>query len=118
MNHLKSQKKAEVKNMCYDATSKCRIPPRVMNQKNQPTLAEIIKVSKEDIDVSEDMKAMFGSEDLSEDFRDKATTIFESAVLSKVNEVLESATVDMNAEIEMQKEQQQEPICKASLTIT
>ena len=70
---------------------------------DSPTLSEIIKVSKEDIDVSEDMKAMFGSEDLSEDFRDKATTIFESAVLSKVNEVLESATVDMNAEIEMER---------------
>jgi len=70
---------------------------------DQPTLSEIIKVSKDDIDVSEDIKAMFGSEDLSEDFRDKATTIFESAVLSKVNEVLESATIDMNAEIEVER---------------
>ena len=70
---------------------------------DSPTLSEIIKVSKDDIDVSEDMKAMFGSEDLSEDFRDKATTIFESAVLSKVNEVLESATIDMNAEIEVER---------------
>ena len=70
---------------------------------DSPTLSEVIKVSKEDIDVSEDMKAMFGSEDLSEDFKDKATTIFESAVLSKVNEVLEHATIDMNAEIEAER---------------
>lgn len=70
---------------------------------DSPTLSEIIKVSKDDIDVSEDIKAMFGTEDLSEDFRDKATTIFESAVLSKVNEVLESATIDMNAEIEVER---------------
>ena len=40
-------------------------------------------MSKEDIDVSDDIKAMFGDEDLSEDFKDKATTIFEAAVVSK-----------------------------------
>ena len=105
MNHLKSQKKAEVKNMvtAMMQPQNAGYHPESVESEDQPTLAEIIKVSKEDIDVSEDMKAMFGSEDLSEDFRDKATTIFESAVLSKVNEVLESATIDMNAEIEMER---------------
>lgn len=108
MNHLKSQKKAEVKNMVtammqpQNASYGNKVAEESESE-DSPTLSEIIKVSKDDIDVSEDMKAMFGSEDLSEDFRDKATTIFESAVLSKVNEVLESATIDMNAEIEVER---------------
>ena len=105
MNHLKSQKKAEVKNMvtAMMQPQNASYNAEEVESEDAPTLSEIIKVSKDDIDVSEDMKAMFGSEDLSEDFRDKATTIFESAVLSKVNEVLESATIDMNAEIEVER---------------
>ena len=104
---LQSMKKVQVADM-VNAMMK---PEAYMKKKTDesvetedaPTLSEVIKVSKEDIDVSEDMKAMFGSEDLSEDFKDKATTIFESAVLSKVNEVLEHATIDMNAEIEAER---------------
>jgi len=68
-----------------------------------PTLKEMIKISKDDIDIADDVKALFGDEDLSEDFKSKAETIFEAAVLSKVNEVLETATLDMNAEIEAEK---------------
>jgi len=62
------------------------------------------KVTKEDIDVSDDVQALFGDEELSEEFKDKATTIFEAAVLSKVNEVLESADVDLASDLESEKE--------------
>lgn len=116
IQHMKSSKKVDVASMInammnHNKEGYGKVMSSVHNKKKtnedvdneQPTLAEVIKVSKEDIDVSEDIKAMFGTEDLSEDFRDKATTIFESAVLAKVNEVLESATVDMNAEIEMER---------------
>ena len=104
---LQSMKKAQVTDMVNammkpEAYMKKKTDESVETE-DSPTLSEVIKVSKEDIDVSEDMKAMFGSEDLSEDFKDKATTIFESAVLSKVNEVLEHATIDMNAEIEAER---------------
>ena len=44
------------------------------------------KMKKEDIDLSDDIQALFGDEDLSEEFKEKATTIFEAAVVSKVNE--------------------------------
>lgn len=104
---LQSMKKVQVADMVNammkpEAYMKKKTDESVETE-DSPTLSEVIKVSKEDIDVSEDMKAMFGSEDLSEDFKDKATTIFESAVLSKVNEVLEHATIDMNAEIEAER---------------
>ena len=62
------------------------------------------KVKKEDIDFSDDVAALFGDEDLSEQFKEKATMIFESAVLSKINEQLEEmaeiAEVQKTLEIE------------------
>jgi len=39
-----------------------------------------------EVDVEEDVQALFGGENLSEEFRDKARTIFEAAVRSKVQE--------------------------------
>jgi hypothetical protein len=43
-----------------------------------------------ELDFSEDVKALIGDEDLSEDFKSKASLIFESAVRTKVNEIRES----------------------------
>tara|TARA_A100000171_G_scaffold38741_1_gene38166 strand:- start:960 stop:2108 length:1149 start_codon:yes stop_codon:yes gene_type:complete len=44
------------------------------------------KVTPQDIDIRDDVKALFGNEDLSEEFKDKAATVFEAAVVSKINE--------------------------------
>lgn len=44
------------------------------------------KMAKEDIDVKEHIDAMLSGQDLTEDFKDKAQTIFEAAVLDKINE--------------------------------
>ena len=41
---------------------------------------------------------------MSEEFKESATTIFEAAVVSKINEVLDSVSVDMDAELEAEKE--------------
>ena len=69
------------------------------------SIKEIRKISAQDVDVAEDVQAMFGSEELSEEFVGKATTIFEAAVVSKVNEILETVTVDLEAELEAEKEE-------------
>jgi hypothetical protein len=79
---------------------------------SKKSVREVKKVTKEDINVKEDVAAIFGGEDLSEDFTAKATTIFEAAVLSKVNEVLESVTVDFEAELEAEKSSIQEDLSK------
>jgi len=68
------------------------------------------RVTKEDIDVSDDVQALFGDEELSEEFKDKATTIFEAAVLSKINEVLETADVDLASDLEAEKETMMEDL--------
>ena len=43
------------------------------------------KISRDDIDVSEDIAAAFSGSDLSEEFKAQATEIFETAVVSAVN---------------------------------
>ena len=48
-------------------------------------LGETYKISRDDIDVSEDIAAAFSGSDLSEEFKAQATQIFETAVVSTVN---------------------------------
>jgi len=48
-------------------------------------LGETHKISREDINVSEDIAAAFSGSDLSEEFKAQATEIFETAVVSSVN---------------------------------
>ena len=67
------------------------------------SIKEIRQISADDVSISEDVEAMFGGQDLSEDFVTKATTIFEAAIVSKVNQILESVTVDFEAELEAEK---------------
>jgi len=49
-------------------------------------------VEEEGFDIEEDVQALFEGEELSEEFQDKARTIFEAAVKSKVSEMQESLT--------------------------
>jgi len=60
----------------------------------------VAKISAEDIDVADDINAMFGSEELDEEFKEKAKTIFEAAVVAKVNEKLEALAVEAEADVE------------------
>lgn len=59
---------------------------------------ESITVSPADIDLTADVAAIFGDEDLSEEFKTKATTIFEAAVVSKINEKLLEVTEKLEAD--------------------
>jgi len=62
------------------------------------------KISAEDIDIKEHIEAVFANdEELSEEFKDAATTIFEAAVVSKVNEQLEKYVVDIDSELNEEK---------------
>jgi len=47
-------------------------------------------VEEEGFDIEEDVQALFEGEELSEEFQDKARTIFEAAISSKVAEIKES----------------------------
>ena len=72
---------------------------------------EVKKLSKEDIeiDVKEDIEAIVNGEDLSEDFKTKASTIFEAAVaakvISEVNQRAEKLEDDYKEELSKAKEE-------------
>tara|TARA_Y100001972_G_scaffold24117_1_gene29118 strand:+ start:11219 stop:12436 length:1218 start_codon:yes stop_codon:yes gene_type:complete len=66
------------------------------------------------IDVSADVDALIKDEDLSEEFKNKATTIFEAAVKAKITEHKEKLNVmfekKLNEEIEVEKERLSEKV--------
>jgi len=104
MAHMQNLKKEELK-AAYEAMCGGMKSESVEENSSVTSIKEIKKVSAEDVNVAEDVEAMFAGEDLSEDFTSKATTIFEAAVVSKVNEILETVTIDLEAEMEAEKEE-------------
>jgi hypothetical protein len=76
-----------------------------ITEEETTSFREIKQISSADLNVEEDVKAIFGSEELTEEFKEKATTVFEAAVVSKVNEILETVTVDLEAELEVEKDE-------------
>jgi hypothetical protein len=64
-----------------------------------PVVYERTVVTAEDIDISEDLTAIFGSNDLSEEFKSQVQTVFEAAVVSKINEELESLEESFNVKL-------------------
>ena len=59
-------------------------------------------VTINDIDLSDDINAMFGEEDLSAEFKEQATTVFEAAVVAKINDQLDKLSIEADAEIEVE----------------
>ena len=77
-----------------------------LEEKKEDVQQETIhQITSSDIDVNEDVAAMLNGETLSEEFVTKATTVFQAAVVSKVNEILESKILDAEAEAEAHKEE-------------
>ena len=52
-----------------------------------------------EIDIEEDVNALLGGEELSEEFREKAKTIFEAALVSKVTEIKEAIEAQYEAQL-------------------
>tara|TARA_Y100001938_G_scaffold151123_1_gene246257 strand:+ start:943 stop:2061 length:1119 start_codon:yes stop_codon:yes gene_type:complete len=69
------------------------------NEEVQPR--EISKISSEDIDVEDDVEAIFKGSELDEDYKEKISTVFEAAVISKVNEQIEKISVEAESDIEV-----------------
>jgi hypothetical protein len=64
------------------------------------SVRDLPKITSEDVSVAEDVNAMFeGADDLNEEFKEKAATIFEAAVVAKVNEQLEKISTNFEAEL-------------------
>ena len=61
-----------------------------------------------DIDVAEDVAALIDGEDLSEEFKTKAATIFEAAVKSKISKIRKQIREDSKVYLEQKTESMQE----------
>jgi len=66
----------------------------------EETVTEVPEVNDE-VDVEEDVNALLGGEELSEDFKNKAKTIFEAALKSKVVEIREA--LEAQYEVKLQE---------------
>lgn len=65
----------------------------------------LFKIDNEDLNLSEQINGVFeGSEQLSEEFLGKATTLFESVVVSKVNDILAAKEQEINEQVEQYTE--------------
>ena len=64
-----------------------------------PVVYERQVITAEDIDIAEDLNAIFGANDLSEEFKSQVQTVFEAAVVSKINTELESLEESFNAKL-------------------
>ena len=64
-----------------------------------PVVYERQVITAEDIDIAEDLNAIFGENDLSEEFKTQVQTVFEAAVVSKINSELETLEESYNAKL-------------------
>ena len=64
-----------------------------------PVVYERQVITAEDIDIAEDLNAIFGTNDLSEEFKTQVQTVFEAAVVSKINSELENLEESFNAKL-------------------
>lgn len=87
--------------------------PEIVSEGEQKTLTNY-RISHEDVNLSEDLNAMFNGSEASNELIEHATTIFEAAVVQRVNEQLDKivATVsdDIKEEVETKLEEQEQQI--------
>ena len=73
---------------------------------------EIVDEVVDEVDIEEDVNALLGGEELSEQFREKAKIIFEAALKSKVAEVKESLEEQYAAKLEEQVAEAKEELAQ------
>ena len=76
-------------------------------EEDQVVAEDQVEVSEdtvdETVDIEDDVNALLGGEELSEEFKEKAKTIFEAALNSKVKEIQETLEVQYEAKLEEEK---------------
>jgi len=101
-NNLQAQGAGQAPNYTTvaDATSVVNMQASSGNVAKEETETEEDQISEQpSVDVKSELNAIFG-EDLSEDFRNKATSIFEAAVIARVNSEMEK----ISEQLQEQKE--------------
>ena len=67
-------------------------------------VSESDEVTEESVDIEEDVNALLGGEELSEEFKEKARVIFEAALTSKIKEIQETLEVQYAERLEEERQ--------------
>tara|TARA_E500000318_G_scaffold84366_1_gene80169 strand:- start:983 stop:2059 length:1077 start_codon:yes stop_codon:yes gene_type:complete len=67
-------------------------------------------VAEQEVDIEEDVNALLGGEELSEEFREKAKMIFEAALASKIKEIQEELECQFESKLAEEKETMKEEL--------
>ena len=108
---LKEPKIATVKDV-VNKGAKAADPMKGMKEEEEVSSEEVLEEEpvateatvEEEIDIEEDVNALLGGEDLSEEFREKAKLVFESALNSKVSEIHEALETQYEIKLEEARE--------------
>jgi SHS2 domain-containing protein len=89
------------------AKEESEVEEEVIEESPEITEEEVVEESAEkvlevtdEVDVEEDVNALLGGEELSEEFREKAKTIFEAALKTKVVEIKEALEAQYEAKLQ------------------
>lgn len=97
-----------------DETSHEAIRDRIAGKKPMQTMSANpgahFQSYSEDIDMSDDVTALLEGESLSDEFRNKATTIFEAAVISRVQSIAEQLEAKLTEEFDVAVEEVKEEL--------
>lgn len=104
---LKEPKIATVKDV-VNKGAKAADPMKGMKEEEEVSSEEVLEEEpvateatvEEEIDIEEDVNALLGGEELSEEFREKAKLVFESALNSKVSEIHEALEAQYEIKLE------------------
>ena len=108
---LKEPKIATVKDV-VNKGAKAADPMKGMKEEEEVSSEEVLEEEpvateatvEEEIDIEEDVNALLGGEELSEEFRQKAKLVFESALNSKVSEIHEALEAQYEIKLEEARE--------------
>ena len=110
---LKEPKIATVKDV-VNKGAKAADPMKKMAKEEIETEEEVLEeeeivseseeVTEESVDIEEDVNALLGGEELSEEFKEKARVIFEAALTSKIKEIQETLEVQYAERLEEERQ--------------
>ena len=95
MGKMSKMKAVDLKAMYHGMDKKESYKEDVDANEKVTSIKEIPQITSSDIDVQEDVAGLFKGQELSEGFVSKATTLFETAIVNKVNTILENVAIDM-----------------------
>ena len=113
----KSQKMEEVETEEEEVIAEDEIAQEEVVAEEEVTEEEVTELPEitDEVDIDDDVNALLGGQELSEEFREKAKTIFEAALKSKVTELREAMEAHYEAKLVEEVEGMKDELVELSL---